>query len=484
MSSGFPFGLDTGDNDASKENRIATGDALLAFARNLAVSAGERSALAAQPAFWIGLHRNWELLATNFQPGEDDGYADYLLGLARVTRNAVAGVPTNQEHAFVAEPHVRRVLQQLTAGVWLEEETYFPHVQGLAQLLSNVITANDALAQRLWETYAALPGESSPIIRLLYSRDTKTIIPTFVLVLNCTVESVKRAQLLPQSRTLLPLLDWINRVTESEEEGDEEKVFQLGYAVFSNAFNLNLFDDLFASLSIPSQPLPPAQLTLLKLYDSYLHAPSRSSTDTPSVYSLLPSLLSLSAHIRHLRDHQQPEINVGQGIVLVLDIINETILEEDNRKQRDLRVVLERSRDHDGLGVPESLIGLLRHLTSHTPAISPLDTASDSSAPDALSYVNRSIVRLISTIAHGSRDVQDRVGTAGGLEAILSLTTGDGRNPYLREHALFAVRNLLAGNVENQKRVEGLELQGTEDASGGITGLKLKTADHGPVNGQ
>ncbi|KZT55255.1 hypothetical protein CALCODRAFT_518866 [Calocera cornea HHB12733] len=483
MSTGFPFDLDTGDTDASKDNRIATGDALLTFARKLATSAGERSALASQQAFWAGLNRNWELLATTFQPEQDDEYEHYLLGLLRVTRNAVAGESANQDHAYVSEPHIRRILQQLTAGVWLTDDTYNLHVQGLTQLLSNVITANDALAQRLWETYAALPGESSPILRLLYSRDIKTIIPTFVLVLNCTIDSAPRMQLMTESRTTLPLLDWIDRATELGEEGDEGTVFQLGYTIFSNAFKLDLFDHLFVSLSIPSQPLPPAQFTLLKLYDSYLHSPSRPSTSTATVYSLLPALLSLSEHVRRLQDQQQPEINVGQGMVLIHDILNETVLEEDSRKQRDLRVVVERSRGEDGLGVPESLIELLRHLISHAPATSPLDTRTEPSAPDALSYVNRSIVRLISTISHGSRDVQDRVGAAGGLEVILSLTTGDGRNPYLREHALFAVRNLLAGHLENQRRVEVLELEGTEDASGGVTGLRLRAKGDGAANG-
>ncbi|EJT96597.1 hypothetical protein DACRYDRAFT_120025 [Dacryopinax primogenitus] len=479
MSIGFPYGLDTGDANSSKEDRISTGTALLSYSRHLASSAEARSALAPQDDFWVGLNRNWELLASVFQPGEDEGYADYLLGLTRLTRNAVAGVPENQNKAFIAEPSIRIIVQALTAGVWLNDEGYYPHVQSLAQLLSNMITSNDTLAQRIWEAYAALPGELSPILRLLYSTDVNTIISTFVLVLNLTVESVHRTTILPETRVVVPLLDWIDRVFESEEEGDEAKVFQLGYSVFSNVFQLDLFDHLFVSLSIPSHLLPPAQLTLLKLYDSYLHAPSRSTVPISSVYSLIPSLLSLSEHIRHLQDHQQPEVNLGQGIVLVLDIVNQSVLREDadSKSKRDLRAVLERSRGEDGVGVPESLIELLRYLTSHTPAIHPLDEGPESTEPDALSYVNRSIVRLVSTLAHGSPEVQDRVGQVGGVELILSLTTGDRRNPYLREHALFAVRNLLAGNVENQKRVEGIELQGTEDASGGITGLKLRARE-------
>ena len=51
---------------------------------------------------------------------------------------------------------------------------------------------------------------------------------------------------------------------------------------------------------------------------------------------------------------------------------------------------------------------------------------------------------------------QDRVREAGGLIEVLSLTQLDELNPYIREHAIFALRNLLDRNPTSQDHVAQL----------------------------
>jgi hypothetical protein len=60
------------------------------------------------------------------------------------------------------------------------------------------------------------------------------------------------------------------------------------------------------------------------------------------------------------------------------------------------------------------------------------------------------LVRLLANAAHlGGRPVQDAIGACGGVEGLLSHCTIDGRNPFLREWAIFGVRNLTLGHLGN-----------------------------------
>ncbi|KAN0065959.1 hypothetical protein ACQY0O_001093 [Thecaphora frezii] len=67
------------------------------------------------------------------------------------------------------------------------------------------------------------------------------------------------------------------------------------------------------------------------------------------------------------------------------------------------------------------------------------------------------------------RHVQDRVREKGGLFDVLNMTVLDVRNPYMREHAIFTLRYLLASNRESQEMVARLQpLQQDGEAKGGV----------------
>lgn len=44
-------------------------------------------------------------------------------------------------------------------------------------------------------------------------------------------------------------------------------------------------------------------------------------------------------------------------------------------------------------------------------------------------HVKRDLVRVLGTLAHADRGVQDRARAAGGVEAVLNLCVEDARNP-------------------------------------------------------
>lgn len=66
------------------------------------------------------------------------------------------------------------------------------------------------------------------------------------------------------------------------------------------------------------------------------------------------------------------------------------------------------------------------------------------------------------------RQVQDRIRDGGGLFHVLNMTVLDERNPYMREHAIFALRYLLAGNAESQSLVGSLQPTQPQDGTGGM----------------
>lgn len=139
----------------------------------------------------------------------------------------------------------------------------------------------------------------------------------------------------------------------------------------------------------------------------------------------------------------------------------------------------------EGMGIPEIIIDLLQrfdrllprvmfgkpvdlstlplppgvsHQTHPAPAttVPPKDSATGDEGPAkaGFSYVKRDLVRLLGVLCAGARVVQDRVRACGGIPVVMNLCVVDERNPYLREHAIFTLHNLLDNNGENQHVVE------------------------------
>lgn len=71
----------------------------------------------------------------------------------------------------------------------------------------------------------------------------------------------------------------------------------------------------------------------------------------------------------------------------------------------------------------------------------------------------RDLVAVIANCLHGRKQVQDEVRQLNGIMLLLQQCVIDEGNAYLREWGLFAVKNLLEGNVENQKEVSELQMQ-------------------------
>ncbi|XP_045620243.1 ataxin-10 [Procambarus clarkii] len=76
------------------------------------------------------------------------------------------------------------------------------------------------------------------------------------------------------------------------------------------------------------------------------------------------------------------------------------------------------------------------------------------------------LIRLIASLVYRHKGNQDQIREIGGVTLLLESSKFDARNPLIKEISIFAVRNLLEGNLENQQLVKELKLEGVAENPG------------------
>ncbi|GJE91157.1 spinocerebellar ataxia type 10 protein domain-containing protein [Phanerochaete sordida] len=116
--------------------------------------------------------------------------------------------------------------------------------------------------------------------------------------------------------------------------------------------------------------------------------------------------------------------------------------------------------------LPEGVRGLREAQTAHGGGAA--GTRTDN--PKGFQFLKRDLVRLLGILVSDRRATQDRVRACGGVQVVMNMCVIDERNPFLREHAIFTLRNLLHGNKENQALVEEIKPVGEWDDNGMLQG--------------
>ncbi|KAF8196742.1 spinocerebellar ataxia type 10 protein domain-containing protein, partial [Mycena galopus ATCC 62051] len=509
-----------------------------------------RERLGENDALWADLRKLWRDLSRaqlTFWDNEDSddetdsqaektrqqGLRALCANVARFTRNIVAGVPRNQKKAYENEPSIRRLLHYYTSWSFVQDEEAILVARVLSQTLANIVTGNDVLVATLWTTYMNLPEDQVVIIRLLSSRDPRTLVAALVLILNCIDGSRTRIKMLTRTvtgvRICISLLDSMVQLYDADDASEGARAFDLGYEIFSRIMAVDLVPSLFSRLSMPDEIITPHQTTLLKLIDSYLQAARMSSIPTTPygtpLYSKLRPMLakaffalstyaqqsirdslgsSNTASKRTVAPQENPDLTraafeppssldvmlpkVSEALVLVTQCIV-TITLESVDIDAHAAVLEQKSQDFFNeatsadQGIVESLTELLRLLDLFLPRINfgkpvqadgkaalptptqPLEVG-DGTDGTGFAYLKRDLVRLLGILCYDIRAVQDRARLCGSIEVVMNLCVIDERNPYLREHAIFTLHNLLQGNPENQAVVEAIKPSGRWDENG------------------
>ena len=137
--------------------------------------------------------------------------------------------------------------------------------------------------------------------------------------------------------------------------------------------------------------------------------------------------------------------------------------------------------DAANTGVLSAAIVFLRTLRESV-AEAGMALSSDTSGSGIPQGLMGDIVRIVGNASADCKRNQDLVREEGGLLLILDSCRIDTHNPFIREWALLAVRNLVVDNEENQKEVAGLEMQGVaETRELADMGLEAYVDEHGKL---
>ncbi|KAI3600513.1 ataxin-10-like protein [Moniliophthora roreri] len=472
-----------------------------------------RDLVRAQLTFWDGDDDSDTEEIASSEVKRNQSLSLLCVSLARFTRNLVAGVPQNQRRAYENEPELRRLIHYYTSWSSMQDKDALFAARLLTQTLSNLVTGNDALMSNLWETYLSLPEDQVVIIRLLSSADNRTLLAVLVLIKSCINDSRTRTKMLTKTvigvRICVCLLDSMVKLYEEDENSDGGKAFDVGYHIFTRILEVGLVPDLYERLSIQGEIVTPHQTTLMKIVDSYLQSsPNGSPSSSPKIpkthMKLIPMLAdcftSLSAYaqnaIRRALRPSPSEVEsptsatfnpsvgppaeldimlpkVCETLVLVTQCIVTIILVSRGTYFRSTEAegleVFFREQHGGSAGFPENIIELLRLLDKFLPRINfgkPVEpsTLSTASTPTE-TQPPTSIATGGAGFSYLKRDL-DRVRICGGIEVVMNLCVVDERNPYLREHAIFTLHNLLRENPENQAVVEEIKPMGQWDTNG------------------
>jgi len=101
-------------------------------------------------------------------------------------------------------------------------------------------------------------------------------------------------------------------------------------------------------------------------------------------------------------------------------------------------------------------------------------TSSSSTTDDSRLHFHRDVVRLLGNLCWKHRRNQDAVRDLNGVPAVLNSFNIDESSPFVRQWAVFALRNLCEDNLENQEVVAGIQLRGVEDRGGVLEEMGLE----------
>lgn len=294
-------------------------------------------------------------------------------------------------------------------------------------------------------------------------------------------------------------------------------LFGLSFFIVQQLVRQGAFEAAYkAHALMPGYAISPTLVTLLKFLDGHLSLSAHATS--PSSLALVPFLVRQLNHLAdsliddnsaQARGRDAADAGTFQGVVLVLHCLCSIGLALEQEEEVASYVLPDQLEASEKMveGI-ESVVRLLAFAQTLMPPPTarpapppssdnsppsmkdaatapppPLTTTSDSSllpAADgtaAIAQLQRTSVQYLgitsfasspsssSTAAAANRiqqrvkAAQDRVRVAGGLGLVLGMCQIDERNPTMREHALFTIRNLLKNNQENQAFVEALKPQ-------------------------
>ncbi|BGP17529.1 hypothetical protein JCM10213_004071 [Rhodosporidiobolus nylandii] len=492
-------------------NSSGTSDELVQLLRpprlGLRSSPSLRTEYGSASGFWQALAGVWKVEADRLA-ADDKASIPAVTALAAFLLSLCTQEKENQARAVEhVEPELRRILLVASSLFNLEDAAYQGMTRICCQALANLVTGNETVASKFFPQRLHLEEKDNLLQRLLASPDAGTLQALLIFLLNSVHGSRERALLLGSSKSGAGLVDrlmvLVGALFDDEtpegiaNEDFSSDIFALTFAIMQQLISLGVLADTYRGHALmPDFAIDPSLVTLLKFLDGFLSLPGRASS-APAL-ALVPFLVSqLAALSTNLinegaaRVRDAADAATFQGVVLVLHCLCSIglSLDQESEEWEVKEKEVEQVKGEMVEGV-EDVVGLLRFSQTLLPPPGPGRTTSaappsgakieevdstPSAAPSraatpAFAQLQRTCAQFLGIVSFApperkmtietrgaTKAAQDRVREAGGLGVLLSMCQIDERNPTMREHALFAIRNLLKGNQASQDFIEGIK---------------------------
>lgn len=408
----------------------------------------------------------------------------------RILRNLCVRQPGNQARAAEAGAHFV-VLDAINDAILASKGDQAAESQptrlctpfyGFAvEFLVNFVTGNPYNANLVWDY--AFPNT---LHALLMSDNHAAAAAACALVHNCVVVA---EDLLPQvlsrfadkngDTSLLNALVSSVHVTDSGtvSDADDDERFLWSFGLIRRLTKAALLRESLNALgpstdtllAQPSTMLSKSQHTLLQIIDAGAGKAAEGADDDGDYFVFSPQALPfLSTLLQTARVK-------GDSVILrvVGSIVGSVVILCDNSPRLDelcvnavtcavgvLQTLAARDAAGDGAAAAIAAIGNGTNDNVSAPSRKP---SSGATLVEELQGLKGTMVRLIAVCCDECSDAQETVRKEGGIPFILNALAYErdvSVNPFLREWAVLAVRNLTHGNEENVSEINSFEMLG------------------------
>ncbi|GAN03874.1 conserved hypothetical protein [Mucor ambiguus] len=360
----------------------------------------------------------WKLYNAAFLTLSQDTNEQCVINLIKLTRNVVAGEYENQKLAIQYGALYK--IEELLAEKIASPSDNTTILQVCTQAICNMITNNATAIDFVWKVWMSNEKRGSVWSYMLSQSDATLIMSTLVLIVNCIRGSQERCDLLVSRKMGQDIIAAILGDIERLHGNEQDKNFELGYTVISELITFGHFNTLYQHIDDASDknPVSDHQVILLKLLDSKIHAHQRKQA--------FPGFI------------QHEELKF---LTVQLNMIG----------KEALQVIVQVKENGN-------MLGHLETLKVPTPTTSPATSQNDDTDPQpGFHFLKRECVRMMGTMCYKDKSMQDKIRQLGGIPLVLCQFKIDDSNPYLREYATVALRNIMENNPENQKLIEELK---------------------------
>ncbi|KAJ3130255.1 hypothetical protein HK098_004302 [Nowakowskiella sp. JEL0407] len=411
----------------------------------------------------------------------------------QLVRNLCAAIPSNQEKAcsFRLYESAEEILSYLSSWLITSSSDSCPTVREKSmmcinmgtQMLANIMTANPVVQNQLWPHYFK---EADLLKQLLQLGEVKTAKYVLLLIFNCTHKSVDRSMLLVNSSIGKDILKTILREAK-QITAEDDSLFDIIYVIISNMVELGLAGSILKTLchqhiarSITAKTvLSDEHLTFFQIIDGMIDSQykkdgkiAKLGIDAIVCIGMVMTRMVGTFELEISKQERMPEMIETKGnicadntalvdsAILMLQILGRLTMGSEMTTVCKTGLIR--------AGLVKALISLLRILDVLLPRETlsdskiSVETELDENLRAASMNVKTDILRVISNLSHQSVEIQNEVRVLGGIPLILNHCRHDAANPFIREYAIFAIRNLCENNLENQRLIASMEAKGVE----------------------